>query len=194
MPDTPLSPFGALRARSWNPYAVGVAIGVLSWITFYTMDKALGTSSSFVHVAGAAVATVAPGAVAGPDANAYFAKEISARTPLLDWQMILVIGVFFGAWISSRLSGDRVTESVPGLWAWRFGPSTALRYGAAFVAGGLMLFGARLAGGCTSGHAISGGLQLAVSSWTFFVAMFGAGIATAFTLFGARGRDHVVDG
>jgi uncharacterized membrane protein YedE/YeeE len=49
------------------------------------------------------------------------------------------------------------------------------------------MYGARLADGCTSGHGISGSLQLALSSWTFFLVLFGAGIATAFTMFGRRG-------
>ena len=182
-----------LAARKWNPYVVGVGIGALSWVTFLTMDKALGTSSSFVHAAGLLIGTVAPGHVTGPAANAYFVKEVSEKTPMFDWQFFLVIGVFLGALVSSRLSGDRAPEKVPGLWAWRFGASPAVRYAAAFAFGAIMLFGARLAGGCTSGHGISGGLQFALSSWVFFVTFFASGIATAFALFGTEGRRHVRD-
>lgn len=192
MSDTPGNPvMRALRAKRWNPYVVGVGIGVLSWITFLTMDKALGTSSSMVHVAGLVEGVVNADKVVGPEANSYFAKEINDKTPMFDWQVFLVLGVFLGALISSRLSGDRVRECVPGLWEWRFGPSKAKRYVAAFLGGAVMLFGARMAGGCTSGHGISGGLQLAVSSWTFFMAMFASGVAAAFTLFGFGGRRHV---
>ena len=54
---------------------------------------------------------------------------------------------------------------------------------AAFLGGAILLFGARLAGGCTSGHGISGTLQLALSGWIFFPVMFGAGIVTARLLF-----------
>jgi uncharacterized membrane protein YedE/YeeE len=183
----------ALRAQRWSPYAVGVGIGVLSWVTFLTMDKALGTSTSYVHVVAWIGELVAPAAVTGPDANAYMAKEITQKTPLIDWQVMLVLGVFLGALVSSRLSGDRVTECVPSLWSWRFGPSKAVRYVAAFVSGAVMLFGARMAGGCTSGHGISGGLQMAVGSWVFFLAMFASGVATAFLLFGTEGRRHVRD-
>jgi uncharacterized membrane protein YedE/YeeE len=50
----------------------------------------------------------------------------------------------------------------------------------------VIIFGARLADGCTSGHGISGSLQLAVSSWTFFLVMFASGIATAFVIFRRR--------
>lgn len=184
------NPFTAAR---WNPYVVGVAIGLLSAVSFLTMDKALGTSTSFVHAAGLAVSALAPGHVLGAAANGYYAKEISEKTPMFDWQVFLVLGVFLGALLSSRLSGDRESEAVPGLWAWRFGQSPAVRYAASFGFGALMLFGARLAGGCTSGHGISGGLQFALSSWVFFVTFFLSGIATAFALFGTEGRRHVVD-
>ena len=66
----------------------------------------------------------------------------------------------------------------------------ALRYAMAFVGGVILMFGARLAGGCTSGHGISGSLQLAISGWTFFIAVFVAGIVTAFSLYG-KVRSHV---
>lgn len=67
----------------------------------------------------------------------------------------------------------------------------AKRYAAAFFGGVILIYGARMAGGCTSGHGISGGLQLAVSSWIFFIAMFASGVVTAFALFGKEGRKHV---
>jgi uncharacterized membrane protein YedE/YeeE len=54
----------------------------------------------------------------------------------------------------------------------------------------VLMFGARLAGGCTSGHGISGSLQLAVSSWSFFVAMFVSGLLTALALY-KTGKSHV---
>jgi uncharacterized membrane protein YedE/YeeE len=54
---------------------------------------------------------------------------------------------------------------------------------AAFIGGAILLFGARLAGGCTSGHGISGTMQLALSSWIFFPVMFITGIITARILF-----------
>jgi uncharacterized protein len=182
-----------LQQKRWNPYVVGVGLGILSCATFLTMDKALGTSTSFVHVAAMIEGLFAPGHVSGPQAAEYFTKEITPKNPLFDWQLFLVIGVFLGGTISARLSRDRCAETVPGLWAWRFGPSKPLRYGAAFVFGLVMIYGARLAGGCTSGHAISGGLQLAVSSWVFLISFFASGIATAFALFGVQGRDHVSD-
>jgi hypothetical protein len=123
-------------------------------------------------------------------ANAYYANYLVEK-PAVDWQMMLVIGLPIGALISVLLSKTIRAERVPSLWAWRFGPSRLIRYMAAFVGGAIMLFGARLAGGCTSGHGISGGLQFGVGSWIFFASFFIAGILSAFALFGREGRNHV---
>ena len=87
------------------------------------------------------------------------------------------------AYVAARLGGTFERRAVPALWAARFGPSRAKRYAGAFLGGVILLFGARLAGGCTSGHGISGALQLALSSWTFVAAMLASGILTARVLF-----------
>lgn len=102
-----------------------------------------------------------------------------------------MLGVFVGALVSSRLSGDHSPEIVPALWRWRFGGSPGKRLVVAFLAGGVMMFGARMAQGCTSGHGISGSLQLAASSWVFSAVFFGVATATAFALYGKEGANHV---
>jgi hypothetical protein len=166
-----------LRLRSWSPYVVGALIGVLSWFTFATADKALGVSTTFVRMAGLAEQAIAPAHV---QANAYF----MSKGVKVDWQMMLVIGIVAGTFLSAWLSKGLHVERVPELWKARFGNSVVLRYAMAFLGGLILIFGARLAGGCTSGHGISGALQLALSGWTFFMAVFAAGIATAFALYG----------
>jgi hypothetical protein len=171
-----------LRQRAWSPYVVGALIGVLSWFAFVSADKPLGASTTFVRAVGFGESAVAAEHIRE---NAYFTKTKIK----VDWQMMLVGGIFLGALISSWFSGDRQTETVPALWRKRFGQSKALRYGAAFGGGVLLLFGARLAGGCTSGHGISGALQLALSGWVFFIAVFAAGVATALTLYGKVRND-----
>jgi uncharacterized protein len=177
------------KRHSWSPYIVGMAIGVLSWLSFATANNPIGITSAFENTAAIAERAVAPGAA---QANEYYAaKAREGRSPRIDWEWMLVVGVFFGAYLSSKLSGDRTTEKVPGLWAWRFGPGVTRRYIWAFLGGALMMFGARMAGGCTSGHGISGTLQLALSSWIFVAVIFLTGIATAYLLFGREGRDHV---
>jgi uncharacterized protein len=179
----------ALRKKVWSPYVVGAALGVLSWITFATANKTLGITTAFENSAAMTEKAVAPNAAAQ---NKFFAdKAKDGKSPKIDWEWMLVIGVFIGSFIGSKLSNDRSVRKVPSLWEWRFGPSVRLRFAGAFLGGAMMMFGARLAQGCTSGHGISGALQLAVSSWIFAPLLFIAAITTTFAIFGKEGRTHV---
>ncbi|MEO8595426.1 MAG: YeeE/YedE thiosulfate transporter family protein [Candidatus Solibacter sp.] len=166
-----------LRMKRWSPYAVGASIGVLSWFAFASVDRAIGVSTAIFRTAGMLERLLDPGHVA---ANAYYAKF----RPVVDWEWMLVIGLAVGAWVSSRLSGDVDPVRVDPLWRGRFGKSETKRYAAAFFGGLIVMLGARTAGGCTSGHGISGSLQLAVSGWLFFASVFASGLLTAWLMYG----------
>ncbi|BCS32972.1 hypothetical protein TBR22_A21960 [Luteitalea sp. TBR-22] len=174
-----------LTARRWSPYAAGAGIGVLSWITFWLMGEALGTSTSLAGAAGIVEAAVSPAHVRE---TAYLSALVVAKPPV-DWQMALDLLLPVGAFLAWRLGGGESVPSMPEHWRRRFGPSRVRRDVAAFLGGALMVFGARLAGGCTSGHCISGGLQLAVSSFVFTAVLFVAGIVTTTALY--RGLSNV---
>lgn len=174
-----------LTQRSWSPYVVGVGIGVLSWIAFASADHPIGITTAFENTA----ALLGKATVPSATEHQYFQE--AEQFPAIDWEWMLVLGVFFGSYVSSKLSGDRTNEAVPPLWTWRFGGSPTKRFLWAFLGGALMMFGARVAKGCTSGHAISGTLQLAVSSWIFTAVIFVAAVATAFALYGREGGHHV---
>jgi uncharacterized protein len=175
-----------IRMKMWSPYVVGALIGILSWFAFATVNKPIGITSAFENTAALTGQAVAPQFAQNSE---YFADK--GEQPKIDWEWMLVIGVFLGALFSSSLSGDRPKEKVPPLWRWRFGDAPAKRYAGAFLGGALMMIGARIAQGCTSGHGISGALQLAVSSWLFLPTLFIAAVATTFLLFGKEGRNHV---
>ena len=162
---------------SWSPCMVGAAIGVLSWLVFAVVDKPLGISTSLSAASGWCAAPI----MGDQDVarNPYWAKY----SPKWDYGMIFIVGTFLGALVSSLLSRSFRVEVVPEVWRERFGPSKAKRFLGAFLGGILILYGARMAGGCTSGHGISGSLQLALSSWTFFLTMFASGVVTALLLF-----------
>ncbi len=164
-----------LTRDRWSPYLVGTGIGILSWITFALMGAALGTSTSMVQVAGLLESLFSPDYV---KENAYFMSHFK-KSPLVDWQFALVLMLPVGAWVAARLSGSKHVEHMPAIWQERIGEGRSRRYLWSFVGGAILLFGARLAGGCTSGHGISGGLQLSVASWVFLAAMFASGVATA---------------
>lgn len=168
-----------MRAKSWSPYAVGVGIGVLSWFAFATAHRGLGITTPFEYSAALVTRSLTPTAAA---TRSYFAEH----TPKIDWEWMVVVGVFLGSYLSSTLSDDRRHPVVPRLWRARFGDSVALRMGLAFTGGGVMMLGARLARGCTSGHGITGALQLAVASWIFIALAFGAAIATAMLVYDRR--------
>jgi uncharacterized membrane protein YedE/YeeE len=170
-----------MKTYRWNPYLVGALIGVLSILTFSLVDKPIGMSTGIAQASGACALPVLGSA--GVAANTYWAKK---AVPAWDYGSLFVLGTLFGAFVSAVVSGSFKLESVPSVWRERFGPSVIKRMAAAFLGGVVIIFGARLADGCTSGHGISGSLQLAVSSWTFFIVMFATGAVTAFILFRHR--------
>lgn len=151
----------ALKRAFWSPYAVGAAIGVLSWFAFLTAKRPLGISSAFVRLVAWIEGMLAPAHV---EATPYLGK----LKPVFDWEFFLVIGVAFGALAAARLGGVRSEEK----------PS-ARRIAEAVLGGFFLMIGARIANGCTSGNGISGSLQLALSGWVFFLTIFASGVATA---------------
>ena len=159
--------------KAWSPYIAGVVIGLLQIPAFLLIETALGTSSSYVTVGASIVGLVDP-SITTID---YVARHVAA-TGKNWWQVALVAGIGIGAFISMRMSGARRRNISP-VWTRALGtPSRATRYAVAFAAGFIMLFGARLADGCTSGHGLSGTAQLAVGSLIAVAAMFAGGIAT----------------
>jgi uncharacterized membrane protein YedE/YeeE len=158
-----------LRSKSWSPYAVGAGLGVLSWVAFATAGRGLGITTPFEHTAALVHAP---------------AEYLAGHSPKIDWEWMLVLGVFLGSFLSSKLSRDRQHPVVPPAWQARFGESISLRLVFAFAGGLVMMLGARLALGCTSGHGITGTLQLAVSSWVFILLAFVFAIGTALMLYG----------
>ena len=132
----------------------------------------LGASTTFVRAAGLIEQQLAPEHVA---ANAYFSKE-KVR---IDWQFMLVGGIFLGALIGSLSDRSFKLEAVPPIWKERFGPSVGRRAAAAVFGGAVAMFGARLADGCPSGHGLSGMMQLSVSAFVALALFFGIGVLVA---------------
>lgn len=165
-----------LAMNRWSPYAAGAGIGVLCCLTFLFSDKTFGCTTAFARTSGMIE-------------RLFRGKKILARPyyrkfpPQVDWEWMLVLGIFIGSFLSASFSGQFRIRWIPEMWGQAFGPSLGLRLWTAFAGGVLMSFGARWAGGCTSGHGISGTLQLAVSSWIATVCFFVGGIATAFLIF-----------
>jgi uncharacterized membrane protein YedE/YeeE len=166
----------AYPGGAWSPYVVGAGIGVLSWLVFYFSDKAIGASSFFATLAGFIGRAVAPRYTSG-------LKYFRDNPPQVDWSLVFVSSVIMGAALSAWHGGEFADEWLHPMWVARFGDSVVLRAAVAILGGILMAFGARLGGGCTSGHGISGTMQLNVASWIAVAFMFIGGIGTAMLLY-----------
>jgi len=167
---------GWLSMKHWSPYVVGMGIGILSWLAFLLSDKPIGCSTAFTRTSGM-IERLFRGARVKE--KPYYQKF----APTIDWEWMLVLGVVIGAFISSKLSGQFRFQWLPSKWIGAFGSTIPVRLLVAFVGGIFMGIGSRWAGGCTSGHGISGTLQLAVSSWLAAICFFIGGIATAMLIF-----------
>jgi len=160
----------------WSPYTVGVGIGILSWFTFLISRRALGCSTAFAKLSGMIEMLFRGKKV---ELKPYYQKI----DLVVGWQMMLVLGIVIGSLLSALLSGDFHWQAVPSTWESTFGDSVLLRAVFALLGGVIIGFGARWAHGCTSGHGISGTLQLAVSSWISAVFFFVGGILMANLIF-----------
>jgi uncharacterized membrane protein YedE/YeeE len=121
--------------------------------------------------------------------NAYLAKSNgkyakSVMNPL-NYSFVFVLAMAVGGFLSVMARGGLPARerSIPDLWRANLGNGVALRYGAAFVGGFIVLYGARLAGGCTSGHMMSGMMQTALSGYLFAAGAFVAAIPVSLILF-----------
>ena len=164
--------------KGWSPYLAGALLGVLAVISvlatthFLGKSAFLGASTTFVRAAGLLFQIADPEHVAS---NIYYVKE-KVR---IDWQFMLVIGIFLGALLSSLTDKSFKLESVPPTWEKRFGSSVWKRAIGAFIGGIVAMVGARMADGCPSGHGLSGMMQLSVSSFVALVMFFGVGVLVA---------------
>ncbi|MDX1795750.1 MAG: YeeE/YedE thiosulfate transporter family protein [Hydrogenovibrio sp.] len=119
-------------------------------------------------------------------AHGSYAKH--ASNPI-NYSYVFVLAMIIGAMLSSMFGGPKATQEdkqVPEAFAKRYGFNPKKRYLFAFIGGFFTLFGARLAGGCTSGHMISGMLQTAVSGYVFAAGVFMVAIPTAILVYGLK--------
>ena len=167
-----------LSMKSWSPYTVGILIGFLNLAALMISDKPLGASTSYVRASGMIRKLYDREYVKN---NEYYLKT----APKIDWGFMLVAGIVAGAFFSSVLSGDFRLILVPPMWAAEIGTGFISRTATALAGGIILGIGSRWAGGCTSGHGISGTAQLSLLSWTASICFFIGGIVTALIIYGA---------
>ena len=163
--------------NGWSPYLAGALSGVLIILSVLLAGKYFGASTTFVRCTAVIESLFSAERVASMD---YFLKF----RPEVDWQWMFVIGIMLGSLVSALTSKSFKWQAVPDMWEARFGPGRLKRGAVAFIGGAIAMFGARMAGGCTSGHGLSGTLQLSLSGLIVMASLFAGGVVVARILYG----------
>ena len=180
-PDHPQTSGAPARTSFWSrperpyvhPYLGGLLLGILLFLAFFLTGNGLGASGGLNRLIVWVQDFFAPEHV---DRTAYLLKMAGGdRNPLDDWVVPVVFGAIFGGFVSGWLFGRLKVET-------NKGPNITVRsrWFWAFVGGAIMGYGARMARGCTSGQALSGGAVLSVGSWAFMFAVFAGAYAVAY--------------
>jgi len=154
----------------WSPYLSGIGLGLTLLASFVIAGQGLGASRAFTVVAGTCMKEIFPSYTA---TLSYLSKYLEL-SPFKDWTTLEVSGLLVGAFIGVLLSGG---------FKLRFDKAAHMTTGAraltAFGGGVVLGFAGRLARGCTSGVALTGSSQFALSGWIFVIAMFASGFLFA---------------
>jgi uncharacterized membrane protein YedE/YeeE len=156
-----------------NPYLGGFLLGIVLFTAFFITGNGLGASGGLNRILVYFEDLIAPGHI---DQVAYLITMAGGSQNALDsWIVVLTVGVLLGGFASGWFSGRLKLETNRGPHI-----SRKARWLFAFIGGGFMGYGARMARGCTSGQALSGGAVLSVGSWAFMLAVFAGAYALAY--------------
>jgi uncharacterized protein len=173
-----------LRKETWSPYVAGILLGLVGIAAVWASNSLLGASGAFETLAGLMGKVFAPGAFD----NLYFNFIMP---PGLNYSLVMLVGLFLGGMIGAATSrtlkwGKKDAANSDAQWKRIFGPQTWKRWLLAFIGAIILEYAAGIAGGCTSGLAISGGMLLAPSAFLFIAGMFASGILTTLLIYRER--------
>ena len=177
--------------------AGGLLLGLVFFLAVLLV-KPIGVSTQFVILDGIIGDAVNAELVTKTEegyssTNAYLAKSSgkyakSVANPM-NYSFIFVLAMMVGAFASAMLRGGvgRDERKLPAIWYANYGDTPVKRYAVAFLAGVIVLYGARLAGGCTSGHMMSGMMQTSLSGYIFTLGAFVAAVPVAMMMYRKEG-------
>jgi uncharacterized protein len=175
----PATRAGLSLARTPGWLTWGLMIGLVQVFAIATVAP-LGVSTAYPQLVGFVGDTLFPGFAASQP----YLKDVVGAS--IGWEVMLVFGVLAGAFVAAvttRRGQTAGSVAVAPVAVVGFSGRRTLRLARAFLGGFLFIFGARLAGGCTTGHILSGTAQLALSGLVFAAATFASGILVARLLF-----------
>jgi hypothetical protein len=173
-----------IRRETWSPYVAGALMGIVGILAVWLGNSLLGASGGFENLAGTAGRAIAPALFD----NMYFNFIMP---PEITFGVVLLVGLFFGGMLGAATSGTlkwgkKDATNSDAQWKSIFGAQIWKRWLIAFVGAIILQYAAGIAGGCTSGLAISGGMLLAPSAFLFIAGMFASGIVTALIVYRRR--------
>jgi hypothetical protein len=173
-----------IRKELWSPYVAGILLGLVAIAAVWFSNNLLGASGAFENLAGMIGKAIAPKAFD----NLYFNFIMP---PGITYGVMMLIGIFFGGMIGAATSGTllwgkKVAANSDAQWKRVFGPQVWKRWLLAFLGAVVLEYGAGIAGGCTSGLVISGGMLIAPAAFIFMGGMFASGIITALVIYRRR--------
>jgi len=195
-----------LRRDLWSPYVAGALLGLVAVATLWTTTQIKemsprmpGASGGFQNLAAyvgqevtgtekVLAAGSAPVAVPRKGLDEPFVYFAYTMPKGITWQVWMLLGIFLGSLASALLSRGFRISKMPHTTQWQsvFGPQVWKRWLLVFLGGIVLQVAAGIAGGCTSGLAISGGVELAPAAFLFIPGMFMSGIATALLVYRRR--------
>ena len=152
----------------WPPVPAGILIGVSMLLAFVVAGRGIGASGGMTRLVAWVQHSLFPAAT---EQSTYFGRYFAGGAhPLYDYVVFLLVGLLIGAFVAAWLAGELRVELLRGPRS-----SVAMRIVLALGGGVLSGFAARLARGCTSGHALVGGAELSMGAWVFMMCIFVGG-------------------
>ena len=135
--------------QPWPWWLSGILIGLTVPMLYFLAGQGFGISTSLQQI----------GAMCSPNSRFAYLKNFDARAGM--WTLMFAIGIAIGGFVATRFLSSAPIEFLPPSYV---GLGGAVR----LLIGGILIgFGTRYAGGCTSGHAITG---IANLNWPSLVA------------------------
>ncbi|MBT5934831.1 YeeE/YedE thiosulfate transporter family protein [Sulfurimonas sp.] len=191
-----------MQGKRLNWLYGGVLVGIILALAIFIV-KPVGGSTQFSIVNGiiwdsvVSIVSETNSTTSGYTSdNSYLAKNngsyAKAVANPMSYGLVFVLSIFIGGFISQITKGpsrSRDEGNAPTVWLNKFGnTSTFKRYIVTFIGGFFVIFGARLASGCTSGHMMSGMMQTSVSGYLFAFGVFVTGIPIALLFYAKKGK------
>jgi hypothetical protein len=173
-----------IRKELWSPYIAGILLGLVGIAAVWFSNNLLGASGAFENLAGMIGKAIAPDVFK----NLYFNIIMP---PGITYGVMMLIGIFFGGMIGAATSGTlkwgkKDAANSDAQWKSIFGPQVWKRWLLAFIGAIILEYAAGIAGGCTSGLVISGGMLIAPAAFIFMGGMFASGIVTTLIIYRRR--------